>query len=200
VARLKLIPHTTSSDGAYRSQQWHRASHGPRVGSGRRARRLVGKLHVEAGQIAAAASETVLALVSDATAYPGWGPWSEAGYRSAGDGSPRGPYGKDLGLEVALADGRRLQICAGDVAVSADGAVVMQLERVDDRNLKIRYAGPGLEIRSMRVRFPAPNRQEELITDVRAFLADGNELSYCVDANITLAALPDSLAHHGDPQ
>jgi hypothetical protein len=97
---------------------------------------------------------------------------------------------KDLGLEVALAGGRRLQMGAGDVAVSADGAVEMQLERVDDRNLKIRYAGPGLEIRSMRVRFPDPSWQEEFIADVRAFLADGNELSYCVDAKITLAALP----------
>jgi hypothetical protein len=29
--------------------------------------------------------------------------------------------GKDLGLEVALAGGRRLQMGAGDVAVSADG-------------------------------------------------------------------------------
>ena len=108
--------------------------------------------------------------------------------------------GKDLGLEVALAGGRRLQMGAGDVAVSADGAVEMQLERVDDRNLKIRYAGPGLEIRSMRVRFPDPDWQEEFIADVRAFLAGGSELSYCVDAKITLAALPDSLGHHGDPQ
>ena len=108
--------------------------------------------------------------------------------------------GKDLGLEVALAGGRRLQMGAGDVAVSADGAVKMQLERVDDRNLKIRYAEPGLEIRSMRVRFPDPDWQEEFTADVRAFLADGNELSYCVDAKIALAALPDSLAHHGDPQ
>jgi len=91
--------------------------------------------------------------------------------------------GKDLGLEVALADGRRLRMGAGDVAVSAGGTVEMQLERIDDRNLKIRYAGPGLEIRSMRVRFPDPNRQEEFIADVRAFLADGNELSY-VDAKV----------------
>ena len=90
--------------------------------------------------------------------------------------------GKDLGLEVALAGGRRLLMGAADVAVSADGAVEMQLERVDDRNLKIRYAGPGLEIRSMQVRFPDPDWQEEFIADVRAFLADGDELRYCVDA------------------
>lgn len=108
--------------------------------------------------------------------------------------------GKDLGLEVALAGGRRLQMGARDVAVSADGAVEMQLERVDDRNLKIRYAGPGLEILSMRVRFPDPDWQEEFTADVRAFLADDNELNYCVDAKIRLAALPDSLAHHRDPQ
>jgi uncharacterized protein YndB with AHSA1/START domain len=52
---------------------------------------LVGKLHVEAEQVAAAASENVWALISDATTYPQWGPWSEAGYRSPGDASPRGP-------------------------------------------------------------------------------------------------------------
>ncbi len=51
----------------------------------------MGKLHVEAEQIAAAAPDDVWALVSDATAYPRWGPWHEAGYRSAGDASPRGP-------------------------------------------------------------------------------------------------------------
>jgi hypothetical protein len=108
--------------------------------------------------------------------------------------------GKDLGLEVALAGGRRLLMGAADVAVSADGAVEMQLERVDDRNLKIRYAGPGLEIRSMQVRFPDPDWQEEFIADVRAFLADGDELRYCVDAKIALAALPGSRAERGDPR
>jgi uncharacterized protein YndB with AHSA1/START domain len=51
----------------------------------------VGKLHVEAEQIAAAASDDVWALISDATTYPQWGPWSEGAYRSAGDASPRGP-------------------------------------------------------------------------------------------------------------
>ena len=51
----------------------------------------MGKLHVEAERIAAAASENVWALVSDVTTYPRWGPWSEGGYRSPGDASPRGP-------------------------------------------------------------------------------------------------------------
>jgi uncharacterized protein YndB with AHSA1/START domain len=51
----------------------------------------VGKLHVEAEQIAATAPENVWALISDATTYPRWGPWSEAGYRSPGDTSRRGP-------------------------------------------------------------------------------------------------------------
>lgn len=108
--------------------------------------------------------------------------------------------GKDLGLEVALTDGRRLQMGAADVTVSADGQVEMRLERIDDLNLKIRYAGPGLEIRSMQVRFPDPSWQEEFIADTRAFLADGKELDYCVDAKIVLAVLPDSPACHGDPQ
>lgn len=51
----------------------------------------MGKLHVEAEQIAAAAFEDVWALLSDATTYPQWGPWSDVGYQSPGDASPRGP-------------------------------------------------------------------------------------------------------------
>lgn len=51
----------------------------------------MGKLHVEAEQVAAAPAGTVWALVSDATKYPGWGPWTDAGYRSPGADSPRGP-------------------------------------------------------------------------------------------------------------
>jgi hypothetical protein len=46
-----------------------------------------------------------------------------------------GGNGKDLGLEAALVDGRRLWIEVSDVAVSMDGPVEMQLERLDDLNL-----------------------------------------------------------------
>ena len=49
------------------------------------------KLHVEAEQTAQAAPAIVWALVSDATTYPRWGPWSEVGYRRQGDTSPGGP-------------------------------------------------------------------------------------------------------------
>jgi len=49
------------------------------------------KLHVEAEQTTRAVPEIVWALVSDATMYPRWGPWREAGYRRPGDTSPRGP-------------------------------------------------------------------------------------------------------------
>ena len=51
----------------------------------------MGTLHVEAEQIAAAAPDHVWALISDATTYPVWGPWSEGAYRSPGDDSPHGP-------------------------------------------------------------------------------------------------------------
>ena len=111
-----------------------------------------------------------------------------------------GGNGKDLGLEVALADGRRLRMEASDVAVSTDGAVEMQVEPFDDLNLEIRYAGPGLEIRSMQVTCPDPDWQEEFTAATRAFLADGGELGYCVGVKIALAALPGSPARHGDPQ
>lgn len=48
-------------------------------------------LHVEAEGTARAAPGAVWALVSDATRYPQWGPWSAAGYRRPGDDTPRGP-------------------------------------------------------------------------------------------------------------
>jgi len=48
-------------------------------------------LHVEAEQTANVPPGIVWALISDATTYPHWGPWSEAGYRHPGDASPRGP-------------------------------------------------------------------------------------------------------------
>jgi uncharacterized protein YndB with AHSA1/START domain len=51
----------------------------------------MGTLHVEAEQTAQAAPAIVWALVSDATTYPRWGPWSAAGYRRPGDTSPGGP-------------------------------------------------------------------------------------------------------------
>ena len=48
-------------------------------------------LHVEAEGTAHATPEAVWALVSDATRYPEWGPWSAAGYQRPGDDPPRGP-------------------------------------------------------------------------------------------------------------
>jgi hypothetical protein len=111
-----------------------------------------------------------------------------------------GGNGKDLGLEAALVDGRRLWIEVSDVAVSMDGPVEMQLERLDDLNLEIRYAGPGLEIRSMQFTGPDPGWQEEFNAATRVFLADGGEFGYVVGVKIALAALPSPAAPHGDPQ
>jgi hypothetical protein len=111
-----------------------------------------------------------------------------------------GGNGKDLGLEVALADGRRLRMETSDVAVSTDGAVQMQLERFDDVNLEIQYAGPGLEIRSMQVTSPDPAWQEEFTAATRSFVADGGELSYLVGVRIALAASPNSPPRQGDPR
>lgn len=51
----------------------------------------MGRLHVEAEQTTRAAPEAVWDLVSDATRYPEWGPWSAAGYQRPGETSPRGP-------------------------------------------------------------------------------------------------------------
>jgi uncharacterized protein YndB with AHSA1/START domain len=48
------------------------------------------QLHVEAEATARATPAAVWALVSDATRYPQWGPWSAGGYERPGDTSPRG--------------------------------------------------------------------------------------------------------------
>jgi len=48
------------------------------------------QLHVEADGTARAEPATVWALISDATSYPVWGPWSAAEYERPGDASPRG--------------------------------------------------------------------------------------------------------------
>ena len=96
--------------------------------------------------------------------------------------------GKDLDLEFRLADGRRLEMGAGDITVSTDGPVEMRLEHVDDLNLKIRYAGPGTEIRSMQVSWPDRD-QADFTENLRAYRADpeNESIGYCVDANISLA-------------
>ena len=44
------------------------------------------QLHVEAEATAQAPPETVWALVSDATKYPRWGPWSDGHYQESARG------------------------------------------------------------------------------------------------------------------
>src|SRR5580692_10747759 len=48
------------------------------------------QLHVEVEAMAKASPETVWALVSDATKYPSWGPWSDGRYEKNGDATPHG--------------------------------------------------------------------------------------------------------------
>jgi hypothetical protein len=111
-----------------------------------------------------------------------------------------GGSGKDLGLEAVLADGRRLRMEPSDVAVATEGAVEMQLEPYDDMCLEIQYTGPGVEIRSMQVTCPDPDRQEEFAAAARAFIADGGELGYRVGVRIALAAVGCLPVRHGAPQ
>lgn len=51
----------------------------------------MGQLNVAAEQTTTARPGVVWELISDATRYPQWGPWSAAGYQRQGDTSPRGP-------------------------------------------------------------------------------------------------------------
>lgn len=48
------------------------------------------QLHVEAEATANASPGTVWALVSDATRYPSWGPWSDGRYEKDGDATLHG--------------------------------------------------------------------------------------------------------------
>jgi uncharacterized protein YndB with AHSA1/START domain len=48
------------------------------------------QLQLEAEANAKASPEAVWALVSDATKYPSWGPWSDGHYESPGQQSPHG--------------------------------------------------------------------------------------------------------------
>ena len=99
--------------------------------------------------------------------------------------------GKDCDLTIALADGRRLVAGANQVTVSAEGRVNVVVDAIDDNNLEIRCAGPGLEVRSARVRYGNPEYQEEFRADLRAWLSGGageGGLRYVVDAEITVAS------------
>jgi uncharacterized protein YndB with AHSA1/START domain len=51
-----------------------------------------GRLQVAAESVTSAPPEAVWALVSDATRYPQWGPWSAAGYRGAAEPIPGTVY------------------------------------------------------------------------------------------------------------
>jgi len=68
------------------------------------------QLRVEAEGVAMAPAAVVWQLVSDATRYPVWGPWSEAGYHRPGDAAPGGTgairwfrYGRTVTVEEVLA-------------------------------------------------------------------------------------------------
>ena len=80
-------------------------------------RQLGERLHVEAEGVARADAVTVWQLISDATSYPLWGPWADAGYRRRGDPARDGAgairwfrYGRTTTVEEVLTaeTGRRL--------------------------------------------------------------------------------------------
>lgn len=75
-------------------------------------------LRVEAEGVTRAPAATVWQLVSDATSYPEWGPWSDAGYTRQGDPARDGAgairwfrYGRTTTVEEVLTaeTGRRLR-------------------------------------------------------------------------------------------
>jgi len=95
------------------------------------------QLHVEAEGTARATPAAVWALISDATRYPQWGPWSAADYRSPGDTSPHGP-----GAIYSLRSARRAY---GRYQVTVEKI----LEAEEDRRLVYIVVG-GLPLRNYR--------------------------------------------------
>jgi hypothetical protein len=100
--------------------------------------------------------------------------------------------GKDADILIALADGKELSMGADAVTVSADGRVQARFTRLDDVNVEIRYRGPGLAARSVRVRYDScdPEWQGKFREDVRAWVENDSsaELNYYVEVDIVLAA------------
>jgi hypothetical protein len=70
--------------------------------------------------------------------------------------------------------------------------VQARITRLDDVNIQIRYCGPGLVARSVRVKYDSrdPEWQDEFLQRLRAWLAgdSSGELNFCVDADIVLTA------------
>ena len=95
------------------------------------------QLHVEAEATTKASPETVWALVSDATKYPSWGPWSSGHYKKAGEESPRG-----VGAVQVL---RSAQRHMGRHATSVERI----LECEEDRHLAYTVIG-GIPVRNYR--------------------------------------------------
>jgi len=100
--------------------------------------------------------------------------------------------GKDADILIACADGRELSMGAGDVTVSADSSVQAHITWIDDVSVEIRYCGPGLVARSVRVKFDSrdPEGRDAFHEALRAWLASDSscEFNFCVDADIVLAA------------
>jgi uncharacterized protein YndB with AHSA1/START domain len=95
------------------------------------------QLHVEAEATAKAPPEAVWALVSDATKYPSWGPWSDGHYENTGEESARG-----VGAVQVL---RSTQRYLGRHTTSVEKILVFD----EDRHLAYTVIG-GIPVRNYR--------------------------------------------------
>src|SRR5580704_13680345 len=100
-------------------------------------RSAMAQLHVEAESTTKASPETVWALVSDATRYPSWGPWSDGHYKSAGEETARG-----VGAVQVLRSAQRYM---GRYSTSVEKI----LEFEEDRHLAYTVIG-GIPVRNYR--------------------------------------------------
>ncbi|MCW2930322.1 MAG: hypothetical protein JWM19_1284 [Actinomycetia bacterium] len=99
--------------------------------------------------------------------------------------------GKDRDLVMSLADGRCLEVEVGDVTVLTDGLVRVDIDGPDDSSLRVRYSGPGLEVRLARIAIyddSDPAVLAEFREAARKWPLGEDDLDWAAYAEITVAS------------
>ena len=109
--------------------------------------------------------------------------------------------GKDCDLVISLTDGRCFSMPTAGVTVCVDGTAKVEFECLDDRDVKVRYSGPGIEVRSARIGLGESDECEtddpdwdgegrNFREDLRVWLSGDldDDFGYRVHADIALAS------------
>jgi hypothetical protein len=87
-------------------------------------------------------------------------------------------------------DGRRLELPVDGVSVLSDGTVRIDVDGPGDSSLRVRYSGPGLEVRSARVGISdtGPEKTAEFREVIRNWRSGEGCLWWAVHAEIAVAS------------